>query len=85
MAVIIPQERRFAVSELASMPWKNGTGKTRELAIDPANSGLEDMTLLEVRTSSKLGNYDARVCRRNGGQQSLCCRQPAQQHRESHV
>ncbi|RLK44287.1 HutD/Ves family protein [Cupriavidus plantarum] len=38
----VPGVRRFSLATIAPMPWKNGGGTTREIAVSPAGAGMDD-------------------------------------------
>lgn len=43
-----PQTRVMKIDALPAVPWKNGGGVTRNLAIEPEAAGLDDFSLAAV-------------------------------------
>ena len=54
--------RLIAFSHLVATPWKNGGGVTRQIAIDPPGSGLDDfgwrLSTAEVAQDGPFSRFD---------------------------
>ena len=54
--------RLIAFSQLVATPWKNGGGVTRQIAIDPPGSGLDDcgwrLSTAEVAQDGPFSRFD---------------------------